>query len=86
MTKNIIEDCPDWRQDPILTVKQILDLGYLEGDCYPCMYYDPISKSCVKDEESFRKWHMKVIKKDELTHIFNEGKTHAEEVKKNDEM
>lgn len=61
--KNIREDCPDWKLDRMLTVKIMLDWGFLEGDCYPCMYYDPISKSCVKDSEDGREWKMKVIKK-----------------------
>ncbi len=37
--ENIREDCPDWK----------LDWGFLEGDCFPCMYYDPISNTCCKD-------------------------------------
>lgn len=48
-TKNIIEDCPDWKLDPMLTIKTMLDWGFLEGDCFPCMYYDPISNKCCKD-------------------------------------
>lgn len=48
--KNIIEDCQDWKLDPMLTIKPMLDLGYLAGDCYPCMYYDPITKNCTKDK------------------------------------
>lgn len=43
------EDCSDFKKDPSITIKELLDLGYLEGDCYPCMYYDPISKSCCKE-------------------------------------
>lgn len=47
--KNIREDCPDWKLDRMLTVQIMLDWGFLEGDCFPCMYYDPISKKCCKD-------------------------------------
>lgn len=49
MIPNPMGDCPDFRKDSSITIKELLDLGYLEGDCYPCMYYDPISSSCCKE-------------------------------------
>ena len=55
MMSNLKEDCPDFKKDPSITIKELLDLGYLEGDCYPCMYYDPISGSCCKDGGDNRK-------------------------------
>lgn len=47
--KNIREDCPDWELDRMLTVKIMLDWGFLEGDCFPCKYYDPINNKCCKN-------------------------------------
>ena len=47
--ENDVFDCQNWK-NAFVTIKELLDFGYLEGECEGCLYFNEC-KIIKKNEE-----------------------------------